>query len=114
MDYIKYINDSLKTLAVKNQKIKYLINDPLFISDCFDVPLLDMTLRRLDRILIDFLAVTGVKNSGDFNISKGLNVAENYFSKTKKIKEYVNEFFQENIRLDYDDIRRKNLKLFVL
>ena len=111
----EYLNNSLKTFAIKNQEVKVLINETLFILDNFGVPVSEMSSRRMEKMAMAFLAVADVKNSKEFNICKDSNDVSNHSPKTREIIDYVNKYFQENISSgSYDDTRRKDLKLLVL
>lgn len=101
-----------KTFAAKKKRNQDLINHTLFILENFGIPV-DGTPRRLERMAIAFLAVSDVKTIKEFKLAKNLT-DDSYALKTRKIIEYVNEHFQENISSgSYDDIRRRDLKLLV-
>ena len=111
----EYLNNDLKTFKSKSSEVKKLLNETLYILDCFGIPLDKMTPRRKERMAIAFLAVGDVKEISDFNNIKDSNNADLHSPKTRQIIEFVNKHFQENISSgSYDDIRRKDLKLLVL
>ncbi|MFT4668096.1 MAG: hypothetical protein ACI9XB_005075 [Gammaproteobacteria bacterium] len=104
--------DKCKTFGSKNSEVQKLINLTLFILDNFGIPI-DGTPRRLERMAIAFLAVSGIKTVKGIKKAKNL-IDDSYALKTRAIIEYVNSHFQENISSgSYDDIRRKDLKLLV-
>ncbi len=78
-----------------------------------EIPLQGQTVRRLERIVMAFLALANVKNTDDWDHLK--HISTNHALKTRDIIRYWNENFDENIsESSYDDIRRKDLKLLVL
>lgn len=109
----KYIKvDKLKTFRLKPKAVQNLINNTLYILDCFGIPM-DLTPRRLERMAISFLACGDVKSIKDFQNIKNLN--DGYSLKTREVIAFVNEYFAESISSgSYDDIRRKDLKLLTI
>lgn len=109
----QYINpEKCQTYKAKSQQVQNLINQTLYILDCFGMPM-DNTPRRLERIAISFLACGDIKSINDFKNVKDSN--SNYALKTRDIIKFVNENFGENISSgSYDDIRRKDLRILVV
>ncbi len=109
----QYISpDKSKTFKQKTKQVQELINTTLHILDSFGIPM-DSTPRRLERMAISFLACGDVKTLSDFKNIKDLN--DDYSLKTRDVINYVNQNFNENISSgSYDDIRRKDLKLFTV
>lgn len=109
----QYINpDKCQTFRSKSKQVQELINQTLYILDCFGVPM-DATPRRLERMAIAFLACGDIKSLNDFKSVKDLN--SGFSLKTREIIQFVNKYFEENISSgSYDDIRRKDLKLLTV
>ena len=109
----QYISpDKSKTFKEKTKQVQELINNTLYILDCFGIPL-DTTPRRLERMAISFLACGDVKTISDLKSIKDLN--DNFSLKTRDVIDYVNKNFKEKISSgSYDDIRRKDLKLLTV
>ena len=101
-----------KTFKEKTVKVQELINNTLYILDCFGIPL-DTSQRRLERMAIAFLACGDIMEMKDFKNAKDWN--SGYSLKTRDIISFVNKHFDENISSgSYDDIRRKDLKLLTI
>lgn len=109
----QYISpDKSKTFKEKTKQVQELINNTLYILDCFGIPL-DTTPRRLERMAISFLACGDVKTISDLKNIKDLK--DNFSLKTRDVIDYVNKNFKEKISSgSYDDIRRKDLKLLTV
>lgn len=109
----QYINpEKCKTYKGKKKAIQKLINEALFILDCFGIPV-NGTPRRLERMAIAFLACGDMRISNHFKQAKDLN--SGYSLKTREIIEFINSHFGEDISSgSYDDIRRKDLKLLIV
>ena len=109
----QYINpDKCQTFRSKSKQVQELINQTLYILDCFGVPM-DATPRRLERMAVAFLACGDIKSLKDFKSAKDLN--SGFSLKTREIIQFVNKYFEENISSgSYDDIRRKDLKLLTV
>ena len=109
----QYISpDKSKTFKEKTKQVQELINNTIYILDCFGIPL-DITSRRLERMAITFLACGDVKTLSDFKAIKDLK--DDYSLKTRDVIDYVNKNFKEKISSgSYDDIRRKDLKLLTV
>jgi len=109
----QYINPAKsKTFKEKTANVQELINNTLYILDCFGIPL-DTSPRRLERMAIAFLACGDIKEMEDLKIAKDWD--SGYSLKTRDIIKFVNEHFNENISSgSYDDIRRKDLKLLTI
>ena len=109
----QYIDqDKAKSFKEKTVKVRELINNTLYILDCFGIPL-DTSYRRLERMAIAFLACGDIKEMKDFKNAKDWN--SGYSLKTRDIIGFVNKHFDENISSgSYDDIRRKDLKLLII
>jgi len=109
----QYISpDKSKTFKQKSQQVQELINNTLYILDCFGISI-DTTPRRLERMAIAFLATADIKNIAELKSIKDFN--SGYSLKTRDVIEYVNLNFGENISSDsYDDIRRRDLKLLTV
>ena len=68
----QYISpDKSKTFKEKTKQVQELINNTIYILDCFGIPL-DITSRRLERMAITFLACGDVKTLSDFKTIKDL------------------------------------------
>lgn len=101
-----YITKSSKSPL--NQK---LINEALDILYKVGIPFTQKTEKALQSMAMCFLAVAGVTKS--WKEAKGQN--ENRHLTTRKIIEFVNQHYEENISSgSYDDVRRKHLKLLTL
>ncbi|MFN7945470.1 MAG: BsuBI/PstI family type II restriction endonuclease [Blastocatellia bacterium] len=95
----------------KTPQLKKLLNEAVEILTCAGIPVDKLTERRLERMVLCFLAVAGVTRK--WAQAQGLD--DNRFLKTREIIEYINRHFEENISSgSYDDIRRKDLKLPVM
>ncbi len=102
-EYFPYSN---KPVAIKT-----LLNEAVEILQQVGIPVEQLTQRRLERMVMSFLAVAGITDS--WQQIKGLN--DNRHLKTRDIIAFINEQFGENISSgSYDDVRRKDLKLLVL
>lgn len=111
MNYIQLENSS-KEFKIKTAKHQQLINEALHILDQLGIPLAKQTPRRLERMALAFLAVTGVtdpsgwKNAGD-KFPGSMT--------TRDLIKFINDNFAERISdASYDDIRRKDLRLPML
>lgn len=97
-----------KTVSPKVKKNIYAILD---ILKEVGIPLDNLTNRRLERIAKACLAIGEIKT--DFK--EVTSVRNGKFHLTRRIIEFENKYFGENIAdSSYDDIRRKDLKLLVL
>jgi len=95
----------------KSTSVQSIIEEAIDILSAVDIPILEQTERRKERIAMAFLAVAGV--AVDWKKAQGLE--EKRILKTRDIISFINEHFEENISSgSYDDIRRKDLKLLVL
>jgi hypothetical protein len=94
----------------KQEPLKSLINEALYIVEKLGIPLGGLSQRRMERIAMALLAVANIKQNdnwkkADFSHALG----------TRDIIRYWNSHFDENVsESSYDDIRRKDLKLIVL
>jgi hypothetical protein len=97
----------------KSEQLKNLLNQGIYILINLGIPLENLTLRRLERIGMAFLAVCNVKSSQEWSKIKENN--SNCVLRSRDIIRYWNSYFEENIsESSYDDIRRKDLKFLVL
>ena len=95
----------------KSSRIKRLLNEAIVILHSAGVPVNGLTERRLERMALCFLAVSGVTKSW----RQAQSLSDKRYLKTREIIEFINQHFDENISSgSYDDIRRKDLKLPVL
>ena len=95
----------------KSPHLKSLMIGAVEILKSIGIPLEAQTERRLERIVLCFLAVAGVTNS--WRDAKGLD--DERHLKSREVIDFINEHFEENIsKGSYDDIRRRDLKLLVL
>lgn len=95
----------------KPQNIKRLLNEGVQILENVGIPIKKLTTRRLERMVMSFLAVAGITNT--WKSAQGLDNKRHL--KTRDIITFINEHFEENISSgSYDDIRRKDLKLLTL
>jgi hypothetical protein len=102
-----------KKFAKKSNELKKVINEAIFITESFGVPIQDLTPRRLEMMALCILSLSHVRNSPDWKDAKDLE--DGISMRSRDIIEYINENFDEKISLgSYDDIRRKHLKLPVL
>lgn len=97
----------------KNEQLKNLLNQAIYILINLGIPLENQTDRRLERIAMAFLATCNIKLTQEW--SQIREIQSNYALRTRDIIRYWNRYFEENIsESSYDDIRRKDLKLLVL
>ncbi len=105
MNIPDFVGDTGKPKAQRK-----LINEALFILGKLGVPLDGLTPRRLVKMAMAFLAVAGVRRSGDWPDAKGYDGTRAL--KSREIITYINRHFGEKISPgSYDDIRRKDLLL---
>ncbi len=96
----------MKFTGIKSTDVKKLISDILDILAELELPVSDLTNRRLERMAMACLAVGDIKK--DFSESKSYE--DNVFLTTRQIIAFENKYFGENISSgSYDDIRRHDL-----
>ena len=97
-----------KVAKNKSPKIQELIHSGLEIIESVGVPIDDLTLRRLEKMSMSFLALCAINTSNKW--SETSSIVDGHILRTREIITYLNEYFEENISLgSYDDIRRKDL-----
>jgi len=95
----------------KSDQIKKLLEQTIEIMVEVGIPIENQTERRIERMAMALLAVAGVTSKW----SEAKGIKETRFLKTREIIEFINEHFEEKISSgSYDDIRRKDLKYFVV
>ena len=95
----------------KSDKIKKILEQTIEVIVRVGIPIENQTERRIERMAMALLAVAGVVSK--WSEAKGIKEAR--FLKTREIIEFINEHFEEKISSgSYDDIRRKDLKYFVI
>nr|WP_083778503.1 hypothetical protein [Oscillochloris trichoides] len=96
----------------KSEPIQSLINQALVILHTLGIPFAGLSIRRLERMAMAFLAVADVKSPQEWPLLKDAN--DNRSLRTRDIITYINQYFNEHISSGlYDDIRRKDLALLV-
>lgn len=99
-----------KYFGSKSDSLKQLICQSVEILEVFGVPLDTMTSRRLERMALVFLAVSGKDINNCWS-----DISDSTVFKTREIIKILNDKYEEKISSgSYDDIRRKDLKLLVL
>ncbi|OQY54589.1 MAG: restriction endonuclease [Candidatus Parabeggiatoa sp. nov. 2] len=99
------------TNSKKSASVKKILEEAIDILSLTEIPILEQTERRRERMAMAFLAVAGVTNA--WKNAQGLE--EKRAVKTRDIISFINEHFEENISSgSYDDIRRKDLRMLVL
>lgn len=97
-----------KVASKKHKDIRTKILELLEIFNKIGVPLNDMTSRRLEKMSMCILALCNVTKDSSWSEVKSLK--DNRILTTRKIINYINDNFEENISSgSYDDIRRKDL-----
>lgn len=92
----------------KTVSIRDLIQDGVRIIGSVGVPMDDLTPRRLEKMSMCLLALTGISETGRWH--SALSIDENRTLRTREIITFINQNFEENISSgSYDDIRRKDL-----
>lgn len=92
----------------KSSKIKKVIIEAIDIIDSVGVPISDLTVRRLEKMAMSFLAVCSMSSNKSWNQTN--SIQDNHILRTREIINYINKEFDENISPgSYDDIRRKDL-----
>jgi BsuBI/PstI restriction endonuclease domain/BsuBI/PstI restriction endonuclease HTH domain len=103
MKYLHKSKKSPQTIEIIEQAIDIIIQ--------IGIPIENKTERAIEKMAMSLMAVAGI--TANWNEAKGLN--DKRFLKTREIINFINANFEENISSgSYDDIRRKDLKLFVL
>lgn len=93
--------------STKSKSIQKIINEALEILESVGIPM-DSTERRLERMAMCFLAVSGVN-------SNWANAKKDTILGSREIINFINTNFKEKISSGgYDDIRRKDLILLEL
>jgi len=96
----------------KPEPIQDLINQALAILHALGIPFAGLSVRRLERMAMAFLAVADVKSTQEWPLLKDSNDKRSL--RTRDIITYINQHFNEHISSgSYDDIRRKDLVLLV-
>jgi len=94
--------------ALKSEPIRKLLVGALDILESVGVPLDDLSVRRLEKMAMSFLAVCLLQVGKKWSEAKSIEDGEHL--RTREIITYINQHFEEDISLgSYDDIRRKDL-----
>jgi hypothetical protein len=92
----------------KSKRIVQLLEEAIEILTAVGLPITGKTVRKLERMAMAFLAVSGVTNQWK-------TASDSRYLKTRDVINFINENFEESISSgSYDDIRRKDLKLLVV
>jgi BsuBI/PstI restriction endonuclease domain/BsuBI/PstI restriction endonuclease HTH domain len=103
MKYLHRSKKSTQVIEIIEQSIDIIVQT--------GIPIENKTERAIEKMAMSLMAVAGV--TGNWNEAKGLN--DKRFLKTREIINFINTNFEEHISSgSYDDIRRKDLKLFIL
>ncbi len=105
--------DLSKIAKNKSKKVRELIHDGVKIIDSVQVPIEQLTARRLERMAMCFLALCGITKPNSWNKTK--SISSEHILRSRQIIEFVNMNYEESISPgSYDDIRRKDLKMLVM
>jgi len=92
----------------KSSKIRKLIVSGLEIITAVGVPVDNLTVRRLEKMTMSFLALCDMNQLKKW--SQISSISNGHTLRTREIITYINENYEEDISLgSYDDIRRKDL-----
>jgi len=92
----------------KSPNVQKLIQSGVEIIESVGVPIHDLTLRRLEKMSMSFLALCAMNESKAW--AEVLSITDGHVLRTREIITYLNEHFEESLSLSsYDDIRRKDL-----
>ncbi len=92
----------------KSPKVRKLIISGLELITIVGVPVDDLTLRRLEKMTMSFLALCKMDKAKKW--SEISSLTNDHILRTREIITYINHNYEENISLgSYDDIRRKDL-----
>jgi BsuBI/PstI restriction endonuclease domain/BsuBI/PstI restriction endonuclease HTH domain len=95
----------------KSPQIIKVLKQAIEIIIAVGIPIENKKDRAIEKMAMSFLAVAGVTQ----NWSEAKGLEESRFLTSREIIGFVNKHFEENISSgSYDDIRRKDLDLFVL
>lgn len=96
----------------KTSAQQVLINQALYILHSLGVPVLGMSMRRMERMALAFLAVADVHELEQWSMLKDETSGRSL--RTRDVIIYLNAHFGEKISSgSYDDIRRKDLAFLV-
>jgi hypothetical protein len=96
----------------KPEPTQNLINQALAILHTLGIPFAGLSVRRLERMAMAFLAVADVKSPREWPLLK--DASDNRSLRTRDIIVYINQHFNEHISSgSYDDIRRKDIVLLI-
>lgn len=103
------MNLNTDKIAIKKPKTtRKLIIDAIRIINATGLPIDDLTVRRLEKMAMSFLALCSMTTSKKW--SQSLSITDGNILGTRDIIHYINQHFKENISPgSYDDIRRKDL-----
>lgn len=92
----------------KSAPVRELILEALQILDAAGVPLEGLTVRRLEKMAMSFLAVANMKPAQSW--SEVAQPKDKHVLRTREIIAFINDNYEEQISPgSYDDIRRKDL-----
>lgn len=97
-----------KIAASKSKDTKDLIHQILETLLALELPLHELTNRRLEKMAMSVLAVGNMRPSQPWKTIEGIETGRNL--RTREIIAFINDNFDESISFgSYDDIRRKDL-----